>query len=146
MDQPVTESHRFEGADGRRLVLVFAVLTLLAASFFGSSLIEEFTSDPPIEALGVKAFAAELQRPGAFVVHIDSGGPALPGTDASIRENAIAKSTRLPRSMSTPVLLYDRTGAIAKRAADTLSAAGRQRVVYLKGGTDAWVADGRATA
>ena len=144
----------FEGSDGRRVVILFAVVTTIVAGFFGWRLLGEFTgsgmsdmpgmaeSNPP-RGLRVAAFASRLASPGVFVINVHAGGRLIAGTDESIPFDSIVGDTRLPRDRTTPLALYCRTGRMSQEAARSLQRAGFSDVAYLTGGTDAWAADGR---
>lgn len=146
----------FEGADGRRVVILFAVVTTIVAGFFAARIAREYTGDamsmsgmPGMETsksprgLGVDAFASHLGSPGVFVVNVHKGGALIAGTDASIASDSIVGNDELPRDPATPIALYCRTGRMSRQAARALQDAGFQNVTYLAGGTDAWAATGR---
>ncbi len=93
-----SEQNTFEGADGRRVVLFFAVLTLLAASFFATSVIDAYvggadnmaatTHDATARSIDTETFASRLASSGAFVVHVGTGGRRIPGTVPSCAGSA----------------------------------------------------------
>lgn len=68
----------------------------------------------------------------------------IPGTDAAIPYDEIARSDRLPTDKNEPVVLYCRSGSMSQRAAQTLLDMGYANVYHVDGGTNAWSAAGYA--
>ena len=90
-------------------------------------------------------FAAATAEPARFVlnVHVPDEG-AIGGTDAAIPYDRIGdRAAELPQDTSTPVAIYCKTGRMSALAGTTLRQLGYTDVVELRGGMDAWVADGR---
>lgn len=76
-------------------------------------------------------------------VHIPDEG-SIAGTDAAIPFDRISASVGdLPRERSTPLAVYCRTGQMSAEAVQTLRDLGYTDVVELRGGMEAWTADGR---
>lgn len=98
---------------------------------------------------------AEQVAPGEFAavvgdedvvtvnVHVPDEG-SIPGTDAAIPFDQItARVAELPKERSTPLAVYCRTGQMSAEAVQTLGDLGYTDVVELRGGMEAWTADGR---
>lgn len=96
------------------------------------------------DTLTPEAFAARALDDDAFVVnvHIPFDGE-IAGTDDHIPYDRIAESDVLPSDRAATILVYCRTGAMSAQAAEALRAAGYTDVGHLRGGMDAWEADGR---
>ena len=76
-------------------------------------------------------------------VHVPDEG-SIPGTDAAIPFDQITTSVGdLPQERSTPLAVYCRTGQMSAEAVQTLRDLGYTNVVELRGGMEAWTADGR---
>ena len=76
-------------------------------------------------------------------VHVPDEG-SIPGTDAAIPFDRISTSVGdLPQELSTPLAVYCRTGQMSLEAVKTLQRLGYTDVVELRGGMEAWTADGR---
>lgn len=76
-------------------------------------------------------------------VHVPDEG-SIPGTDAAIPFDQISTSVGdLPQERSTPLAVYCRTGQMSAEAVQTLRDLGYTDVVELRGGMEAWTADGR---
>ncbi|TFV66511.1 UNVERIFIED_ORG: rhodanese-like domain-containing protein [Bacillus sp. AZ43] len=76
-------------------------------------------------------------------VHVPDEG-SIPGTDAAIPFDQITTSVgKLPEERSTPLAVYCRTGSMSTEAVQTLRDLGYTDLVELRGGMDAWTADGR---
>lgn len=76
-------------------------------------------------------------------VHVPDEG-SIPGTDAAIPFDQITTGVReLPKERSTPLAVYCRTGRMSTEAVQTLRDLGYTDVVELRGGMEAWTADGR---
>ena len=94
---------------------------------------------PPAE------FAATVANDEVFVVnvHVPDEG-SLTGTDAAIPYDEVrARARELPQDLDAPVAVYCKTGRMSAEAVATLQNLGYTDVVELRGGMDAWVADGR---
>ena len=91
------------------------------------------------------AFAAAMKQPGTVIidVHIPFEGKLNNG-DLMIPYNQIAQhADELPADRSTPLAIYCRSGNMSAIAAPVLAAMGYTHIVELRGGMQAWVADGR---
>ena len=91
------------------------------------------------------AFAAAMKQPGTVIidVHIPFEGKLNSG-DLRIPYNQIAQhADELPADRSTPLAIYCRSGNMSAIAAPVLAAMGYTHIVELRGGMQAWVADGR---
>ena len=76
-------------------------------------------------------------------VHVPDEG-SIPGTDAAIPFDRIAASVdELPQERSTQLAVYCRTGTMSAEAVQELLSLGYTDVVELRGGMEAWTADGR---
>ena len=76
-------------------------------------------------------------------VHVPDEG-SIPGTDAAIPFDRITTSVgELPKDESTPLAVYCRTGSMSAEAVQTLRDLGYTDVVEMRGGMEAWTADGR---
>ena len=76
-------------------------------------------------------------------VHVPDEG-TIPGTDAAIPFDRIASSVdELPDDRSTQLAVYCRTGTMSAEAVQDLLGLGYTDVVELRGGMEAWTADGR---
>ncbi len=142
-----------EGTSGRRIVVIFVAVALSLAVYLvvkmpgmshsGSATARSasMTSDM---ALSVEDFAAGMADPKTFVVNVHTSADAeIPGTDVTIAYDVITSDDRLPEDHATPIALYCKTGRMSKAAAEALMNDGYRDVVYLDGGTDAWVAAGK---
>ena len=90
-------------------------------------------------------FAAAVAEPARFLVnvHVPDEG-AIRGTDAAIPYDRIAELTaELPPEVNTPLAVYCKSGRMSAVASAALLAMGYTDVVELRGGMDAWSADGR---
>ena len=129
---------------------------LMAASACGSA-----AGDPGSAASGAPAatssapsatvlldpagFAAAVAEPARFVlnVHVPDEG-AISGTDAAIPYDRIAeRAAELPQDTDTPLAVYCKSGRMSALAGTALRELGYADVVELRGGMDAWTADGR---
>ena len=76
-------------------------------------------------------------------VHVPDEGTIL-GTDAAIPFGRIAMDVDgLPQERSTQLAVYCRTGSMSAEAVQELLGLGYTDVVELRGGMEAWTADGR---
>jgi rhodanese-related sulfurtransferase len=76
-------------------------------------------------------------------VHVPDEGSIL-GTDAAIPFDQITTSVgELPKERTTALAVYCRTGLMSTEAVQTLRDLGYTDVVELRGGMEAWTADGR---
>lgn len=76
-------------------------------------------------------------------VHVPDAG-SIEGTDAAIPYDQIrSRSAELPQDLGAPLAVYCRSGRMSAEAVATLRDLGYTDVVELRGGMDAWVADGR---
>ena len=93
----------------------------------------------PAEFAAVVADAAVV----TVNVHVPDEG-SIPGTDVGIPFDRISTSVGdLPQERSTPLAIYCRTGQMSAEAVQTLRDLGYTEVVELRGGMEAWTADGR---
>ncbi len=91
------------------------------------------------------AFAAAMKQPRTVVidVHVPFEGKLNNG-DLMIPYDQIAQyADELPADRSTPLAIYCRSGNMSAIAAPVLAAMGYTDIVELRGGMQAWVADGR---
>ena len=103
------------------------------------------TSAPTAEQVGPAEFAAAAadQEVVTVNVHVPDEG-SIPGTDAAIPYDEVASRLgELPQDHSTPLAVYCRTGRMSAEAVTTLRELGYTDVVELRGGMEAWTADGR---
>ena len=144
-----------DGTSGRRLVILFVLVAASFAAYLALDMpgMSHGSDDAPMGAMtsdmaiGVEDFAARMAAPEAFVVNVHTpASGTITGTDAVIAYDRIGKDTRLPDDLATPVLVYCKTGRMSEAAAETLMNVGYRDVVYLDGGTDAWVAAGNTLA
>lgn len=94
---------------------------------------------PPAE------FAAALADDDVLVlnVHVPDEG-SMAGTDAAIPYDEVrARSAELPQDRDAPVAVYCKSGRMSAEAVSALRQLGYTDVVELRGGMDAWAADGR---
>lgn len=103
------------------------------------------SSSPASRLLGPSEFATASASDRRYLLNVhtpDEG--SIPGTDAAIPFDEIAAGARgLPKSRSTPLAVYCRTGDMSKTAVARLSTLGYTDVVELRGGMLAWQDDGR---
>ena len=94
--------------------------------------------------LSSERFAAHIETDGVVVinVHVPDQG-SIKGTDFAIPYTDIVRSASLPADRATQIAVYCRSGLMSTIAARVLAAAGYCNVTELKGGMDAWCADGR---
>ena len=153
-DASVAEPSPQSGVDGRRIVVVAAVVVTAVVAYFalgmpgmdhGGGMTGMGPMDPSEMAVGVEEFASRMASAEAIVVnvHVPDEG-TIAGTDASIRYSAIVGHDRLPADKTTPILLYCKTGRMSAEAATGLMQVGYTDVVHLDGGMEAWVAAGRS--
>lgn len=94
---------------------------------------------PPAE------FATVLADDDVLVinVHVPDEG-SIAGTDAAIPFDEVRdRSAELPQDLAAPVAVYCKSGRMSAQAVAALRDLGYTDVVELRGGMDAWVADGR---
>lgn len=76
-------------------------------------------------------------------VHVPDEG-SIAGTDTAIRYDEVRdRSAELPQDRDAPVAVYCKSGRMSAVAVGTLRDLGYTDVVELRGGMDAWVAEGR---
>jgi rhodanese-related sulfurtransferase len=97
--------------------------------------------DPP-------RFEPRMRERDAFVVNVHTPYEGeITGTDAFIAYDTIGPAAdRLPSDLSTPILVYSRSGNMSRAAATTLTEMGYRDVTDLAGGMEAWAASGRRIA
>ncbi|WP_228821387.1 rhodanese-like domain-containing protein [Nocardia farcinica] len=94
---------------------------------------------PPAE------FAAAVAEPARVTinVHVPFEG-TLDGTDLMIPYDEISEqASRLPTDRATPVAVYCRSGRMSADAVRSLVSLGYTDIVDLRGGMEAWRAEGR---
>lgn len=142
------EPEAYEQTDGappssrRHMALtIIAVLVALLASACGGG----ESKGPPSRLVNPGAFATAVAEPARITinVHVPFAG-SIAGTDRFIPYNQIARSSRLPADRSTPLAVYCRSGRMSAIAVKELARLGYRNVVELRGGMDAWTAQGRA--
>lgn len=148
---------RYRGAMRRCLICALTALVIVtaAAGCAGTAPPADHAMSPmsaPVATtsaastlLEPAAFAAAIDEPGRVVidVHIPFEGRISP-TDLEIPYDAIAAHVaELPTDRITPLAIYCRSGSMSAAAAPELAALGFTDIVELRGGMDAWVADGR---
>lgn len=97
------------------------------------------------EQLAPAEFAAVVADEDVVTVnvHVPDEG-SIPGTDAVIPFDQITTRVgELPRERSMPLAVYCRTGRMSSEAVQALRDLGYTDVVELRGGMEAWTADGR---
>lgn len=101
------------------------------------------SSDEP-DVVGVEEFARVVDDPGVMVVnvHVPYEGE-VPGTDAFVAFDQIVGDPALPDDPDEPIALYCRSGSMSAEASAALAEAGFTNITDLKGGMNAWRADGR---
>lgn len=127
--------------------------TLLALGVAATACSGGRADDPVVAPTPVTG--AELVAPAEFAavvadedvvtvnVHVPDEG-TIPGTDAAIPFDRIATSVdELPQERSTQLAVYCRTGRMSAEAVQELIGLGYTDVVELRGGMEAWTADGR---
>ena len=89
-------------------------------------------------------FARRVEDPKAVTinVHVPNEGN-IAGTDLAIPFDQIARSTKLPTNLATPLAVYCRSGNMSRPAVKDLQAKGYTNIVELSGGYDAWLQSGR---
>lgn len=88
-------------------------------------------------------FAAALADAFVVNVHVPDEG-SIAGTDAAIPYDEVRdRSAELPQDRDAPLAVYCKSGRMSAEAVSTLRDLGYTDVVELRGGMDAWVADGR---
>ena len=76
-------------------------------------------------------------------VHVPDEG-SIAGTDVAIPFDEVRdRSAELPQDRDAPVAVYCKSGRMSAETVATLRQFGYTDVVELRGGMDAWVADGR---
>ena len=151
----MSEQAREVGTGGRAIVAVMAAVAIAVVAYFvvgmpgmdhGSGGMAAMSPMASSEmALAVDEFAFRMSSSQAFVVNVDMPGTGtIDGTDAAIPYDVIVGDRRLPADKDTPILLYCKTGRKSRESAKMLMDEGYAGVVYLKGGTDAWVRAGRS--
>lgn len=101
-------------------------------------------SAAPSRLVGPAEFAAAIAdtKRVTINVHVPDEG-SIAQTDLSIPFDEIkARSGELPR-VGTPLAVYCRSGRMSAAAVKALAALGYRDVVELRGGMEAWKADGR---
>lgn len=92
---------------------------------------------PPAE------FAAAVASAFVVNVHVPDEG-SIAGTDAAIPFDEVrSRSAELPQDRDAPLAVYCKSGRMSAEAVATLEDLGYTDVVELRGGMDAWVAEGR---
>lgn len=95
--------------------------------------------------LETEAFAAEVDSGERFVINVhtpDEGG--IEGTDANIPFDQLEERVaELPQDRTAALAVYCKSGRMSEIAAKTLAGMGYVDLVELRGGMDAWEADGR---
>ena len=132
------------------------VTLVMAVSACGSAAGEPGAGDPGAASarssapsatvlLDPAGFASAVAEPARFVVnvHVPDEG-TISGTDAAIPYDRIDdRAADLPPDTGTPVAVYCKTGRMSAIAGAALRQLGYTDVVELRGGMDAWAADGR---
>ena len=101
-------------------------------------------AEEPAEQVPPAEFAAVVGDEDVVTVnvHVPDEG-SIPGTDAAIPFDQITTSVGdLPQERSMPLAVYCRTGQMSAEAVQTLRDLGYTDVVELRGGMEAWTADG----
>lgn len=99
----------------------------------------------PSRLLGPDGFAAAIDDPARTTinVHVPFEG-TLAGTDMMIAYDQITRQvSRLPEDRGRPIAVYCMTDGMSADAARSLAALGYSDIVELRGGMQAWQADGR---
>ncbi len=89
---------------------------------------------------------AALQERGDTVLLVNTHTPYeghIEGTDAYWMFDAISQEA-LPKDMSTPIVVYCRSGRMSAIAAQSLADAGYTNVTNIEGGMIAWERSGRS--
>lgn len=99
----------------------------------------------PATLLGPDAYAEMLDRGDRFVVNVHTPDEGqIAGTDAAIAFDTLnQRRAELPSDRTSGLAIYCMSGNMSRSAADTLSAMGYHDIVDLRGGMEAWQADGR---
>ena len=136
-------------APDRRAVLgTVLALGMAATACSGGRADEPAAATSPVagaEQVAPAEFAAVVADEDVVTVnvHVPDEG-TIPGTDAAIPFDRIATSVdELPQERSTQLAVYCRTGTMSAEAVQELLGLGYTDVVELRGGMDAWTADGR---
>jgi len=132
-----------------------ALLALVLVGATGCATASDSDSaDEPAETVAVAATSSLLAPPPGFAeyleqhpdtpvvnVHVPYEGH-IEGTDAFVDFETIATWAGLPDDLEAPIVLYCRSGNMSGQAAADLSALGYTNIVDLKGGMNAWIAEG----
>ena len=123
-------------------LLAAALLTTGCAGGTGSS--EATPSSAAATLLDPAEFADVVAGEEAFVVnvHVPDEG-SIAGTDAAIPFDRIEQQqAELPEDRGTPLAVYCRSGSMSAEAVATLTELGYADIVDLRGGMQAWTAEG----
>ena len=157
-----TENDFPEHRSGRLLVVALALIAALTVGYFlvgmpgmdHSSTTESSTGQmdmnamaPTFRSLDPAQWEQRSRADGAFVINVHTPyAGEIARTRAFIAFDKILSDPALPRAKDTPIVLYCRTGRMSKIAAQSLSEAGYENVVELKGGMVAWAKAGKSIA
>ena len=140
--------------ENRRPVLVVAIALILGAAACSSGQQVDGSSTPEVPQSAAARAAAQVE-PAEFAalvtdedvvtvnVHVPDEG-SIPGTDTAVPFDQIeARIDELPSDRSTALAVYCRTGRMSAEAVETLRGLGYTEVTELRGGMEAWAAEGR---
>lgn len=141
------------GGNVRRCLIILVVLGAIGVSTACSTpnttapvtaTADTATAPVAVRQLDPAEFAVATAGPRVSVnVHIPNEG-SLPGTDLTIPfDHIAARAAELPQDRTTPVAVYCMTGHMSAIAGQELIRLGYTDIVELRGGMQAWKADGR---
>ena len=147
---------RRRGSRRSDAVIALAIAAVVAVTLyfaFGMPGMDHGTSPPTIahdhssamSLVDPAEFEARMNDRDSFVVNVHTPYDGeIADTDAFIAYDAIAEATdRLPTDLSTPILVYCRSGTMSRIASQSLAELGYVDVVELDGGMEAWASSGR---
>ncbi|SOC47934.1 Rhodanese-related sulfurtransferase [Blastococcus aggregatus] len=127
------------------LALFATALLTTGCAGSGTGRTEAAPPSASAELLEPTAFADVVAGEEAFVinVHVPDEG-SIEGTDAAIPFDRIEQQkAALPADRGTPLAVYCRSGSMSADAVATLTELGYADIVDLRGGMQAWSAEGR---
>ncbi len=116
----------------------------MAASMIAAATGARAQTAAAVRLLDPAEFAAAIAGDRVTInVHVPDEG-SLPGTDLAVPFDRItAEAAQLPQDRGTPLAIYCMTGNMSAIAGPELTALGYTDIVELRGGMEAWQADGR---
>jgi len=98
------------------------------------------TNNSEVKLVSPQEFAELTKNKNAFIVDVHTPEQIhIPGTDAVIPFDQIQENkAKLPKDLSTPILVYCRSGSMSAKASSEIAALGYTAVYHLDGGTNAY--------